>query len=261
MKLAAFIIAGLAFFIIAAWMVAVPEQLILDVADSALGGTPVAIRPEGFRKAPLFGFSAEKAAILRRQGRQPLAVFGPVSGRISLLSILELRPGLDLEGKAGAGVVKGRVGLTREKEIEINGEGIPLQAIPALTEAGIQGDGTLSFKLRSAGGRSEVQLKIQDARLKDVVMEGAFLPLSLARTAQGSIVLEKDVLNVKSVTLEGSGVHARLTGSVKGSSMDLDLELSVDATFRSGAAILALLESYRVSPGNYRIPVRTGVRR
>jgi hypothetical protein len=63
-----------------------------------------------------------------------------------------------------------------------------------------------------------------------------------------------DTITVKSLTLEGTGIYARMKGIIKEGDFDGNIEIMLDSSFDQYHLIQPLLERYKVSTGFYVIP-------
>ena len=64
---------------------------------------------------------------------------------------------------------------------------------------------------------------------------------------------------VRSFAMTGTGVYARVKGTMHGNDMNMSLELMTDSSFESGFLFQVMLEKYRVSPGYYLVPLKGGI--
>ena len=99
----------------------------------------------------------------------------------------------------------------------------------------------------------EARFSIREARFEGAFPGVDFLPLDLFQSIRGSLTIEKTI-TVKSLTLEGRGVYARVNGNIKGNSLDMKIELMMDSSFGQEPVLAKDLGQYRVSPGYYVIP-------
>lgn len=239
------------------WLVAVPESLIVRHMEDALGRQGMNVRIVGFSKGLLYNFSVRHID-LSTEKDFPIVSVNELYAGIDFLSFLKFKPQLEISGTVNGGRVYGVItirgqgtggGLT----INVNGYGININAIPALEQFGVRGNGNLGFDLHLMDNAGEVQFSILDARFQGALSGVEFLPLDLFQSVRGTLTIEKTI-TVKSLTLEGRGVYARVNGNIKGNRLDMKIELMMDASFELEPVLAKILGQYMVSPGYYVIP-------
>ncbi len=243
---------------VAAWIVAVPESVILDVMSGPLRSRGLTIETEGFAKGPLISVTAEKAT-LRWTGQVgkdlPLLTATDVSARLNFPSLLRFRPRVDIKGRIGTGSLSGHVAITGTDNSEVKGNGIPITDIPILGSSGFGGEGRFSFDLQQEGNDAEIRLTLEDARISATSLKGIPLPLDLFQRMRGLFVLSGGSTDITSLALEGNGIYARLKGTIKDTVLNGTIEASIDTSVRDNALIAAAIRRYMVTPGYYVIPV------
>jgi hypothetical protein len=146
--------------------------------------------------------------------------------------------------------------LTGEPSAAVWAEAVDLRDLTILRAYGIEGEGTLKADLKAGGGSGKLSFTVNDAKLKNTTLGGTPLPLSLFHTIRGVMTFSRGNTEIPSVTLEGAGVYARISGSMEGRLLRLLVEVMHDATYTPDPMVVALLRPYRVSPGYYVIPVK-----
>ncbi|MBI5809642.1 MAG: type II secretion system protein GspN [Deltaproteobacteria bacterium] len=260
-KFAAGIIA-LAVLITGAWLVIIPEGRINEMIEAHAGFADgeIYIRAEGVRKGLFYNISAERIFIKRKtaSGDKTLVLLKDLRAALSLASLIRLAPAAEFTSAMGGGVVTGVIHLTGGRGVSLNGRGISLKGLPALTAAGLNGEGELSFDISFGNNEGDIRFSVERAHLAFTSGAGVFLPFDVFKTIRGSALImgngEKAV--VRSLSLEGPGIYARLKGSIARGKPDMQLELMTERSFKD-TAVLMLLEQYKVSPGYYAVPVKT----
>jgi len=256
------------------WLVAVPEGLIVDLVEDSLNRHDLYLRAEGLKKGLFYNFRVERVSLNRRginNGRgvqkgsqdfpgysdETLLTFNNLDASVDLLSLLRLSPVINLRCILNGGIVRGRLGITgRANFIRIYGDGIRIGGIPFLKRIGINGEGSLSGNLWYSNREGEAKFSVASARLENLSYGGVSLPLQLFHDIRGVIVINGETINLKSFTLDGNGAYARLSGNIKGSDLDINIELMTDSSLKQGPILEWMLRTYRVSPGYYVIPVK-----
>lgn len=259
MKKSLFFIIFLSLFVFGTWFIAVPESLITDLLENSLGSNDLSLGAEGFRKGFFYNFSAEKISLKRKSpdaSDGPLLIFDSIDGSLDFVSLLRLAPELDFDCIMNNGRINGAVRLKGRGSIRINGDRINISGIPFFEALGIRGDGDLSVNLLLDNGTGELKFSVDNARLVNTSLSGVFLPLEMFKNMKGIMAVNSDAVEVKSFSLEGIGVNARIKGIIKGSDIDLNMELTMDSSFESGPILMKLLEQYRISPGYYSLPLK-----
>ena len=105
-----------------------------------------------------------------------------------------------------------------------------------------------------------IKLEVKGAELADLKIGELPLPAVSDETIQGMLRVKDGRGRVESLTFEGSGLYARLSGEVPLSAsapLELILELMPKADLlEKQKFVFLLLLKYLDSPGHYRIPVR-----
>lgn len=231
-------------FIWGLWLVALPERLFLEMLDlgGAAGDSQISLEPRGFKKGLFYNFRIEELEI-KRAGRRALVING-ISGSI--------RPGLKISvpfsGTVEGGVLNGLLIVGKnQRRLTLN-----------IVNAGISdilpgSRGTLNAEAFIDGNAGEVKFSITGAEIKPGSLYEIQIPVKF-HTARGALVIAGDKLEVKSVSLEGERLYARLKGSYTGGA-DSTLELELMPEDPSDP-VFAFAGRYKVAPGFYRIPLK-----
>lgn len=239
------------------WLVAVPESLIVRHMEDALGRQGMKVRIMGFSKGLLYNFSVNHI-YLSTEKDFPIVSVNDLYAGIDFLSFLKFKPQLEISGIVNGGRVYGVIALRGQgtgggRTIHVNGEGININAMPALERFGVRGNGNLGFDLHLMDNAGEVKFSILEARFEGALSGAEFFPLDLFQSVRGTLTIEK-MITVKSLTLEGRGVYARVNGNIKGNRLDMKIELMMDSSFELEPVLANILGQYMVSPGYYVIP-------
>lgn len=229
------------------WYVAIPDPLIPRLIAAQAEKLGVAAEIRGFKKGPLLDFRA-KGLVIKNGGAELLSIEG-ISGRINPLKLPALTLNVLFSGSACRGSVRGEfffaAGLASgRKKVNAHLEEMRIEDIPPLAQAGVKG--VLEGNLLLEGKRGTFIFKIAQ-------MEG--FPLDF-KSSNGVLELAPEAVVLRSVSLEGDGLYARLKGRIKGGLYELTAELMPQKEIRG----LALMRRYEASPGYYVIPLSGSLR-
>lgn len=240
-------------FIFGAWIIAVPEGLIQDFIKDSIKSQKIYIKPDGIKKRLFLTLSIEKIDV-RNKDETLLLTFNNLNLKPDFISLLKLSPTMLFTGQSHSGTIQGFYGIT-DNQFNLDGKDIKLDEIPSLKLFHIEGNGNLALRLRIINEQGEIIFNIKDAKLKTTILPGGYLlPLNWFNDIKGLLNVNKGVIEVKSFTLEGNGVYARVKGNITGERIDLKMEIMPDASFKN-SALLKLIEPFMASPGYYVIPV------
>lgn len=256
MKKALLVIGAACLFIAGFWFIAIPTSLISGQIEHALHYDDLYARAEGVRKGLLYSFDVEEIRLYRRGSDIPLAVLRDLRAYPDPLSFVSLNPTIRFSCLFSNGPLTGEVSLRGGRGLKINGSSVQVDGITALEQYGFRGNGSLSFSIRYGEGKGEGTLSVTDARLENLLWNGILLPLSLFHEIKGAAVVDGESIVVRSLALQGSGIHARVKGSVRRGIADMVLEVMTDAGFQGDPFHILVLKPYEVSPGFYAVPLK-----
>jgi len=257
MKKAAIAVIAIPVILIGLWVVAIPESLIIRHMEDALEKQGMHVRIMGFSKGLLYNFSIRHIHVSTEKDF-PIVSVDDLRAGIDFLSFLTLKPQIDFSGMVNGGRVYGAISLRGHSTggggtMNVNGNGVNINGIPALERLGIRGNGNLDFDFHLVDHTGEARFSIPEARFEGNFPGVDFLPLDLIQSVRGALTIGKTI-TVKSLTLEGRGVHARVKGNIRGNSLNMKIELMMDSSFGLEPVLTQALGPYRVSPGYYVIP-------
>jgi type II secretion system protein N len=256
-RLLAAVIIGAA-VIAGSWFVVFPERTLLTLISNSMNGSGLTADVSGFRKGFFYDFTAGNVALKKTD--RTLLTAQDLSCRLDLYSLLLLKPALRCEGEIAGGRIKGNIGLLQGKgPVKVSLEDAHVEELPFLSSMGIGGSGNISGKMHIEKGAGEILFAVRDAHLLPASFGGIKVPLDVFSGGTGALELDGRVLRVKSFSLEGDGIYARVKGNVEGNRMNLIMELMPEKSFVEENPAFALLATYRDSPGHYLIPITTAV--
>lgn len=269
MKRIVLLIAGIVLFIEGTWIIAIPMSLVQSILEHP--GNNLYLKAEGLKKGLFFSFDIEKILLKKKGLEDPLVVLNDMHGSINLISLLKLSPEIDIECLLNGGEILGEIKLEDRYGLKIKGDSVSINGIPLLELMGIYGRGSLTGNFWLKNKRGGIRFSINDMKLKSTTFpprdmerlgeiglsKGVPLPLDLFESMKGEVTINNETLEVKSFTMEGPGVYARVKGDIREGKVDMKLEVMTDSSFKSEPLISLMLGQYRVSPGYYLIPLRT----
>jgi len=243
----------LVFLILGAWYIVVPEATIHDLLSGAVKSNKILINPEGIEKGIFLSLNIRKIDF-KKKDETLVAQLEDVDIRPDFWSLIKLNPLFLFTGRMHSGIIEGTYGI-KENALILNGQDIKLQETQAQKLLNIEGEGKIFLKAQIKNGQGEVIFNVRDAVLKMTTLPGGFIvPLNWFNDIKGLLAVTKKTTEVKSFTLEGDGVYARVKGNITGDAIDLQMEVMPDASFKQ-PSLLILIEPFKVSPGYYVIPV------
>jgi len=257
MKNILFAISALLILALSVWIIAIPERMILELTNNVLSEKGFHIISDGFKKGLFYNFSAQKILLNKTSGgdaEQPLFTCDNVKGSINLISMFKLAPALVFKCSVNNGTVTGDIRLTGTHDFTSEGQGVNFKGIHLLEHYGISGDGRLSWNMRLLKETGEITFSIVDAKLQGISAM-SFLPLNLFQDIKGMLLIGNDAVEVRSLALKGDGIYSRIRGTVSADTLVLTMELMMNSQLKVDSLTLKALESYRVSPGYYVIPL------
>ncbi|MBZ0154618.1 MAG: type II secretion system protein GspN [Alphaproteobacteria bacterium] len=257
MKLFLSIAAGLLLFALGIWSIALPEEALVEKLERSVNGGGFTLEISGFRKGLLYTFQC-RSVVLRR-GETPVFSMENLRGAVHILSLFRLKLPISFEAESGGGKATGRAELLgARRQVHLALEGADMAAVPFFAVAGLKGRGALSGKLSLEAERGELTFSLQKARMEKGSFMGVSVPFEVFHTVRCALVLARNSLTVHSLVMEGKGIYARVKGSFAGAAPDAVLEIMPDASFEDSGGLLPFLTMYKVSPGYYVIPLRSG---
>lgn len=260
MKKTALAICFILIGIVGLWIIAIPEGLILDLIEDSIEDDRVYIEIRNFKKGLFYGVTAEEILVMTKDPRideDLIFTLDNVKAQLDFMSLLRLRPAVDFDSMLNGGRVTGMIMMTGSRGIKMNGAKIPLAGVPVMESLGLKAQGNMSMDVTINENDAYLTFFVNDMGVRSTMLSGALLPLDMFKNLKGSLSMNHNSIDVKSFTLEGKGVYARLTGRVTESFLDLSMELMMDSSFELSSLLQAALERYQESPGYYVIPIKT----
>jgi type II secretion system protein N len=158
-------------------------------------------------------------------------------------------------------------GLNGKEAFSLDSDGINLADIPFFkTILSAKVGGNLWIKgaaLRSPKGlNGELRFELKQLEFSGVKLGGFSLPDAANLRSQGMIRITDGRLRVESFTLQGEGLHMRISGEIPSGDnavnapINLILEIMPKPDFMERQKLVfMLLTKFMISPGNFRIPI------
>jgi len=240
------------------WLVAVPEGLVTRFIENSLGKTSVKIETDGFKKGIFYNFTAESINVTGGNN-DPMLTIKNVEAGINFTSVARLAPQMNFHGDINNGKIYGNISLKGADGMsKIKGNNINIHDIPVFGRCGIHGTGNFTFDLRQMNNRREIKFSLRDANIRGSFLGTGFLPLDMFQKAKGVLVMEDNLVSVKSLVLEGRGIYARVKGEIRGDNQNLKMEVMVDSSSKSEPSPPKIPERFKISPGYYILPYPEG---
>jgi|Deesub1362A_J573_1020465.scaffolds.fasta_scaffold00013_170 type II secretion system protein N len=250
------IIALAAAFIWGFWLVAVPTDLIVSSIEESLDMDSLNVEVVGFKKGLFYNFTIE-GVDFKKSGTRLLSV-DDISGRVDLLSLLSMKAVIPFRGNIGGGELKGIATLKRKDyEVNLSINNARISELGLFEYTGIRGDGILKAELNMKNNSGVVKFSVNNLQLEDTPFSGVRIPLAMFHTARGAATFKRTLIKVKSFSIEGKGLYARLKGTIQGRTINVKLELMPE---EPEPLIFALLKKYQVSSRYYVIPIKRVLR-
>lgn len=245
--------------IVGFWLIAVPKSLVTDRINTALMEYNMMMEADNLRKGFFYNLRADKAVINTvgsDHAVRSLFVLNDIHAKLNILSLIAARPELEFNCNAYNGSVSGSMRLPEQKTLTLYSSGINIRQLPVMDILNIQGDGTLSFHISLIRGEGEVRFSIDNLNIIKAGFLNAVFPMDLFHAVKGSALIHENRIDIPSVAIRGNGLYARAKGTVRGHSLNMDMEIMLDSSFQPDSLIRTMLAQYGVSPGYYRIPVQ-----
>jgi len=251
-------LAAVVILVFGLWSIVITDSMISGLIENSLRDGTMSVEVVNLKKGLFFNLTLDRL-ILKKSGNTLLSIEN-ASGKINPLSLFIMRLTLYFSGDIAGGSIDGRIDLFRRKNhIDMNIRNAHIEEIPFFALIGLDGKGVLSGVLRLENGEGETRLEVKETELKTGTFGGIAVPLEMFNSARVAIEIGSGTLRVVSFSLEGKGIYARIKGTITGGATDLTMELMPDKTFSESNPVFSLIQSYKVSPGFYSIPIKQQV--
>ncbi len=254
MKYALAALAVIAAIVWGTWLIVVPREMVQEKIESSLTEDGLKLQAKGLKKGLFYSINIE-ALELYKDNRLLLSVY---EFRVApdWPALLSLRAGVRFSGEIAGGTVKGSASSDGEDhalELKASDVQLALSEIHELTGQKIEGTVEAEMKFSGTGGAGT--FKALGLRALDISVQGFKVPEDVFHTARGAFSIEGNVLEVTSLALEGEGIYARLSGTLRPALADMKLEIMPE-TSELEMLLSAALGMYQASPGHYVVPIK-----
>jgi type II secretion system protein N len=241
----------------------IPAEQVQGMVRRAMAQQGYTFTAGRFGKAFPFGVSARDVTISDSRG--PLVQLDRLFVRPSFIPLMTGNLALSADATVGSGTITALWRSGKSGGISADISGLLLENIPFFRNvAGATVKGILRGEARLTGVAPRmngvIKMEVKGAELADMKIGEMLLPAVSDETIQGMLRVKDGRGRVESLTFEGSGLYARLSGEIPLSAsapLELILELMPKADFlEKQKFVFLLLVKYLDSPGHYRIPVR-----
>lgn len=253
------LVAALAVFlllVIGLWYAAIPKDLLVNLLENSLPSQNLYLKTEGLEKGLFYNLRAERITLTNRASSLQFLSLDNIKAEISLSSLFKLDPALAFDCYMNNGKVSGTASF-RDNSITVNGSNINIQGIQFFELLGVRGNGHMTGHLWHSKGKGLMEFTIPDLKLESSSLGTAFLPLELFHEMRGALTLSGKTIEVRSFTMQGQGISARLKGKALGNYLDMNLEVMLDSSYTPSLMLQMMLKPYKISPGYYMIPIKT----
>jgi type II secretion system protein N len=238
-----------------AWLVVVPEDMVVEKAEEALTRDEMSVKLVGFRKGLFYTFTADGVDVLYRG--EPVLTMDEVSARPDFLSLLTLKPVFLLRGFVGGGPVSGAVEPGEGSfHVEAKARDVQVGKLGVLERFGVKGRGTASLDFQMKDEKGSARFSVKGAAFEPVSILGLRFPLDEIETVRGAALISYGAVEVESLTMEGPELFARASGTLNRRAVDMQLELMPEADTFPDPTLAQLLAPYKVGRGRYVIPIK-----
>ena len=246
-------------------VILVPASELQDLAVRALAREGYTLSSASFGKAFPVGIKTSSVEI--GDSRGVLLRLDEASARLQLLPLLAGKVSFFCRGRIGTGEITGEFSPQRNGDTRLEVSRVRLEDIPFFATVGAQAKGELrgegAFRGQGAAAQGEARLEAKGVELAGVKIGGVPLPDATYEAVRGAVKLNSGKAVLESVTLQGEGIFARLSGDFPittppgAGPLNLTLELMPKPELLARQqSVFLLLVKYQDTPGHYRIPIR-----
>ncbi|MEW6068228.1 MAG: type II secretion system protein GspN [Nitrospirota bacterium] len=236
------------------WLI-FPRNSLHSIIEKSISAKDFNADISGFKKGLFYNLHIDNI-ILKNSGKEVISLDN-THCRINPLFLIILRLNLSLDGNVAGGDFSGRANLSRNStDIELGVKDANIINIPLLRLINIKGAGTISGRFVLNDDEGHAEFVSEDMNLEPASFSGFILPLNFFHVIRGSLDVKGNMISIASIALEGKDIYARLKGTIRNKSADLNMELMPGKSFIENPLFISGFKRYEVSPGYYVIPVR-----
>lgn len=195
------------------------------------------------------GYRFANAALAGNNGTKML-VFDEVMLDLHLLPLFLGRIGIDIYSKEITASLS--AGFDGSVNGEANLSGVTIDSEAFISPANVSFTAPVSGKVVMSGRKADIEVRADEITWKRLSVSGFELPPDIFEKGKGGISVDSGRIIVKSLAFEGGKGYARLSGEIISGQRSLTLELFPNDW---DDFMLMSFERYKVSPGQYKMPV------
>lgn len=244
----------------------IPDRQIRDLLVEGAERQGLILSGERFGKAFPIGISIDKLEIADSRG----ALFNAdqLTARLKILPLLLGKVEIACRATIGDGMIEGEFSPLAGGDQKLTIAGLKLETLPlfqTITGSEVRGElrATGFYRGRQNDAKGELQLEVKNLDLRGVKVGGLPLPDATYETVQGMFRITAGKAVIQSLTLQGDGIYARLSGDIPvraamgDPTLNLTLELMPKPEFLERQKfVFMLLAKHLTTPGHYQIPIR-----
>ena len=223
-----------------------PEQVISKINDAQ---QEVVFSAGQFSGNFITGYRFTNAAFIGSNGTKLLSL-DEVRLDLHLLPLFLGRIGIDMHSKGITAAFS--TGFDGSVNGEASFSGVQFDSEAFISPANVSFTAPVSGKVVMSGRKADIEVRADEIVWKRISVSGFELPPDIFEKGKGGISVERGRIIVKSLAFEGGKGYARLSGEINSGQRRLTLELFPKDW---DDFMLVPFERYKVSPGQYKMPV------
>lgn len=197
----------------------------------------------------LRGYRFTNTALTGSNGTK-LFILDEVRLDLHLLTLFLGRIGIDIHSKEVTATLS--AGFDGSVKGEASFNNVPFDTAAFIPPANVSFFAPVSGRVILSGRKADIEVRADEITWKRLSVSGFDLPPDMFLKGKGGISVERGRTIVKSLAFEGGKGYARLSGEIISGQPRLTLELFPNDW---DDLMLIPLERYKVSPGQYKMPL------
>lgn len=247
MKKFLIVIVILILLILGLWNISISEKFIVSLLKKPLP-SGVCLKADNLKKGLFYNVKIEKLTIKNKNGE---ILIQNLHAKINPFYLPLGKLKVSFHGYLNQGKFFGKAITSKHKNyVDLTLKDVQLSKFSFLKQMGISGNGLLSGTLFMKDGKGDIKFSVDQANLKNTSFDIP-IPLSVFSRIMGYLIFENNTIDVKSFTLEGKNIYAKIKGEIIKNRINVKMEFMPSPSLSS---LFLPLEKYRSSPGYYVIP-------
>lgn len=249
MKKFPIVIVILILLILGLWNISISEKFIVNRIEKPLP-SGICLKVDNLKKGLFYNVKIKKLAVKNKNGE---ILIQNLHAKINPFYLPLGKLKVSFRGYLNQGKFFGKATASKHKNyVDLTLKDAQLSKFSFLKQMGISGNGLLSGTLFMKDGKGDIKFSVNQANLKNTSFTDIPIPLSIFSKIMGYLIFENNTIDVKSFTLEGKDIYAKIKGKIIKNRMNLKMELMPSPSL---SLLFLPLEKYRSSPGYYVIPI------